>query len=105
MKCLMPQTLGMSGFVYLSSNSASEGIKGVPVAEEGIKGVPVARPEPSAWGAWVREARCHQRGKNSLYQPGEMTPGALGHRGGIGGAIHVRAKSVGSQAPNQARTL
>lgn len=96
---LMTQTLDMSGFVYLSSNSASAN------TEEGIKGVPVARPEPSAWGAWVREARCHQRGKNSLYQPGEMTPGALGHTGGIEREIHVRAKSVGSQAPNQARTL
>lgn len=49
----MPHTLGMSGFVYLISNSASAN------TGQGIKGVSVAGSEPGAWGAWAREARCH----------------------------------------------
>lgn len=78
MKYLTSQTVGMSGSVYLSSASTGQEIKGVPVAG----------PEPRAWGtsSWAR----------AVPLACQVIPGALGHRRGIEGAIHVGDGSVGS---------
>lgn len=78
MKYLTSQTVGMSGSVYLSSASTGQEIKRVPVAG----------PEPRAWGtsSWAR----------AVPLACQVIPGALGHRRGIEGAIHVGGGSVGS---------